>query len=304
MESLEDVEVDESNTLLYKVMINRKIVEKVQMNMSAHEKSNGAQSHNEEVELLKRYNKELETKYNDTFAALDQVRKNALEASESNLSREFRIAFLEKALHGCEKNLLESEDRLKQAKKMVDDVKLASKKEVSILEVQMKRLFEIVKERDSTIASLTTNLSKSNAELDEMKSKRDELILQLKRMCDNLNNIIKERNQKEKMIAKLEADLNKRDLERQELYLNEMNRNRRMYIDIKVKENLMSQIISDKNKYISELSSEIDILKGKLDGINKAFYELSLPKYDAMRRQNRTSCVSQNKVTFSTSQRV
>ncbi|ORM41768.1 uncharacterized protein BXIN_2740 [Babesia sp. Xinjiang] len=286
---MERTDSEDSSSMLYKVMVNRKIVDKVQMNMNSNpaaptvsvgeasclNESSISCHHADELEQLAKDNKSLEKKYNETFEALDKVRQTALDASERALSREFRIAFLEKALHGCEVSLSEAKDQLKERDKDIKQMKRDMSKELAVLQSQVERLNALVAEKDARILELVNDLSRCRKEVSELTQRKSDLLKQLKDMCDKLNTVVWETNQREKMLNNLESELKKREMERQSAFLSEVTRSKRLLVGIKVKENMLNQLISAKNQKISSLEQQIKQLISKISRINGVFNDIN-----------------------------
>ncbi|GBE60646.1 TATA element modulatory factor, putative [Babesia ovata] len=285
---MERTESADSSSTLYKVMVNRKIVEKVQMNMHTHSAPSpiahsGAACSNraadcdelDEIERLTRENRLLEQKYQDTFEALDKVRQTALEASERALSREFRIAFLEKALHGCEVSLNEAKDALHEHDKGIQKVKRETQKELGVLQSQVERLNAMVVEKDARILELINDLTRQRNTVNELTQRKSDLLKQLKDMCEKLNTVVWESNQREKLLNNVESELRKREMERQAAFLTEVTRSKRLLVGIKVKENMLNQMISTKNKKISELEQNVQKLVAKISRISGVFNDIN-----------------------------
>ncbi|GIX63175.1 TATA element modulatory factor, putative [Babesia caballi] len=285
---MERSESADSNAMLYKVMVNRKIVEKVQMNMHTHDAAdqaaaNGAanasqgainRDQQEQIERLVRENQLLEQKYKETFEALDNVRQTALEASERALAREFRIAFLEKALHGCEVSLSEARDQIGQTERVVSQVKRETQTELGVLQSQVQRLNALAVEKDAQILELGNELSRSRSRLQELGKRKSDLLKQLKDMCEKLNSVVWETNQREKMLNKLESELKEREMERQAAFLSEVTRSKRLLVGIKAKESTLNQVISTKNKKIEELERQVRQLSAKIARITGVFNDI------------------------------
>ncbi|EDO06491.1 hypothetical protein BBOV_II005400 [Babesia bovis T2Bo] len=279
----------DSSSLLYKVMVNRKIVDKVQMNMNSNAANDqhtvGAATcvneasyecnYDEDMDKLIRENKALEQKYQETFEALDKVRQSALEASERALSREFRIAYLEKALHGCEVSLSEAKDLLNQKDKDMSRMKKDVQKELGVLQSQIERLNNLIGEKDSKILELVNELSRSRNEINELTKRKSDLLKQLKDICEKLNTVVWETNQREKMLNNLESELKKRETERQAAFLSEVTRSKRLLVSIKVKENTLNKVIANKNNKIVELEQQIRHLTEKITKINGVFNDIN-----------------------------
>ncbi|GFE54829.1 TATA element modulatory factor, putative [Babesia ovis] len=278
----------DSSSMLYKVMVNRKIVDKVQMNM--HSNPTNVQgtvteatclneavyecNHIEEIETLTKENKTLEQKYKETFEALDKVRQTALETSERALSREFRIAYLEKALHGCEVSLTEANEQLKEREKNINQMKRDVAKELGVLQSQVERLNTLVMEKDRRILDLANDLARCRKELTELTQRKSDLLKQLKDMCEKLNTVVWETNQREKMLNNLESELKKREMERQAAFLSEVTRSKRLLVSIKVKENMLNKVISNKNQKIAALEQQTQHLIAKISRINGVFHDI------------------------------
>ncbi|UVC49934.1 hypothetical protein MACK_003556 [Theileria orientalis] len=264
-----------------KLTIKDKIVEKIQKkNMElSYSESTMKCDHCEIGDVLEK-NRLLETKYNETFDSLNKVRAIVLEVSEQLLEKEFRITHLEKNLHDSEKKVSQYEERLNEMSERMCQLKMEMKDENAILENQIRRMTEIVREKDAKILSMNKDNLRIALEMKEMKRKNTELMAQLETTCDNLNTIVRETNEREKMLNNLETELKNKQIERQKLYLNEINRNKRLFINIKAKENMMGQIIQDKNTQINERTKEIKILRDKLDRITTAFSEIALNGYE------------------------
>ncbi|KAK1939673.1 hypothetical protein X943_002182 [Babesia divergens] len=286
---MERTESEDSSSTLYKVMVNRRIVEKVQMNMNAHDSTtpgatDGAGTihqhslcctHPDEIDKLTRENKILEQKYNETFEALDKVRQTALEASERALSREFRIVFLEKALHGCEVSLGEANDQLKERDKLLQQAKRDMEKELGVLRSQVDNLNLLVRGKDARILEITNEHTRALKQLEEIKQRKSELLKQLKDMCEKLNTVVWETNQREKMLNNLENELKKREMERQSAFLNEVTRSKRLLVSIKVKENVLNKVITTKNQRIHDLELQVRQLLEKINRISGVFYDIN-----------------------------
>ncbi|KAK1443649.1 hypothetical protein BgAZ_205250 [Babesia gibsoni] len=281
---------EENSATLYKVMINKRIVDKVQMSMntSSGTPCNAAENgvgnmENEhiernlegEIEKLREDNRLLEKKYNETFEALDNVRQSALEASERALSREFRIAFLEKALHGCEASLNEVQEQLKEQNKRSHQEKKDMQKEVSIIQSQVENLNNLVRDKDSHILRLVNENARVKNQLNDITQRKSELLKQLKDMCEKLNTVVWETNQREKMLNNLESELKKREIERQSAFLSEVTRSKRLLVNIKVKENMLNQVITTKNQKINELELHVKQLIEKINRISGVFYDIN-----------------------------
>ncbi|EAN32774.1 hypothetical protein TpMuguga_02g00491 [Theileria parva strain Muguga] len=287
--------VDEKDV---KLSIKNKIIEKIQKNAEEFRENEADNS----VDLVKsdplglneliKANKILEIKYNETFESLTKVREIVLQLSEQILDKEFRVTQLEKKLHESEKKIKSQRDDLRIYEEKFKEIWTKTKDEKEILESQIKRLCEIIKGKDSEILLISTENSRLTMELRDSKKKNKELLGQLDLTCDNLSLIIKETNEREKMLNTLESELKRKQVERQGLYLNEINRNKKLYINIKVKENMMSQIIKDKNNQIAALSSEVKVLREKLDRISTTFSEVS----SSTTKQNKTLAITNDKI--------
>ncbi|XP_952224.1 uncharacterized protein TA13485 [Theileria annulata] len=287
--------VDEKDV---KSSIRNKIIEKIQKN--AEERRENAVDNSVELskseysdvnEVLKA-NKILESKYNETFESLTKVREIVLQLSDQILDKEFRITQLEKKLHESEKKIKNHREDLRAYDDKFKELWARAKEEKEVLENQIKRLCEIIKGKDSEILLLSTENSRLTTEVRDYKKKNKELLGQLDLTCDSLSLIIKETSEREKMLNSLEEELKRKQVERQGLYLNEINRNKKLYINIKVKENMMSQIIKEKNNQINALSSEIKVLREKLDRISNTFSELS----GSNPKQNKTLAITNDKI--------
>lgn len=270
-------EHDESNSVLYKVMVNRKIVEKVQMNMNTLEYEGQLPNHpqQQELEHLRKINKALESKYNETFAALDDVRRNALEASERALDREFRIAILEKALHGCELALKEAQTKQEATEAKLLKQKTDYKREMGILDLQVEQFKNLCKERDQRIINLVNSSVKMSSQIKELKNRETELSNALQESNEKLNALITESTEREQMLNNLESQLRQRDSQRQALYLKEISKRQRAQIAIQARQKQTNQILACKDTTISELKAQVSTLASKLQRITTIFNQVN-----------------------------
>ncbi|KAK2195602.1 hypothetical protein BdWA1_003279 [Babesia duncani] len=276
----ESSECDESNSVLYKVMVNRKIVEKVQMNLTSPQAAQEQfgqqqQQQQQQVSRLGQQLRNMEIKYNETFDALNEVRNNALEAGERALEREFRVALLEKALHNSELKLQQAKELQAQTVNQAKEERTQARRENAILESQIEQLRLLCRERDAKIVGLVRDLAKSTFDFKSLAKKQRELLDQLTESQGRLDAMVLETNQRESSLIELEASLKRRDGERQAAHLQELAKNTRTQIALQAKDTKSRAVLAAKDARINELVSRLLLLESRLSQLTNTFRMVS-----------------------------
>ncbi|KAI4834743.1 protein AAP4 [Plasmodium brasilianum] len=232
-----------------------------------------------EIYDLKEENKNVNFKYENTFEALSELRKDTLEYMESIVSRDMRIAYMESMLQKCERDLTKLREHFRKqqisAKEKIE--KLIS--EIKILEKQSSHLQSMIQEKDSQIVLLKSEIVRNEILVKQYEERNKELQSELRLMCTNLENVIDASNKKDLFMNELEKQIRENEVHRQNAYLKEVAKNRKIHANMKFKEILYDKSAKHQVDELHNLKKELYLNKIQMQKAKDAFEVLkNVPK--------------------------
>ncbi|KEG04252.1 hypothetical protein YYE_01158 [Plasmodium vinckei vinckei] len=229
-----------------------------------------------EIHKLKEENKNVNFKYQNTFEALTELRKDTLEYMESIVSRDMRIGYMESMLQKCEKDLAKLKDNFKK-EEINNREKIAKlRSEIKILENQSSHLRHMIQEKDSEIVLLKNEIVRNDILLKQYEERNKELQSELRLMCNNLENVIDASNKKDIFMDQLERQIRENEIHRQNAYLKEVAKNRKMHANMKFKEILFDKSTKTQVDEYRTLKKELYLNKIQIEKAKEAFGMLKI----------------------------
>ncbi|SCN62767.1 conserved Plasmodium protein, unknown function [Plasmodium chabaudi adami] len=229
-----------------------------------------------EIHKLKEENKNVNFKYQNTFEALTELRKDTLEYMESIVSRDMRIGYMESMLQKCEKDLVKLKDNFKK-EEINNREKIAKlRSEIKILENQSSHLRHMIQEKDSEIVLLKNEIVRNDILLKQYEERNKELQSELRLMCNNLENVIDASNKKDIFMDQLERQIRENEIHRQNAYLKEVAKNRKMHANMKFKEILFDKSTKTQVDEYRTLKKELYLNKIQIEKAKEAFGMLKI----------------------------
>ncbi|SOV17647.1 conserved Plasmodium protein, unknown function [Plasmodium sp. gorilla clade G2] len=232
-----------------------------------------------EIIDLKEENKNVNFKYENTFQALSELRKDTLEYMESIVSRDMRIAYMESMLQKCEKDLSKLRDQY--TKQQIINRQQVDKftSEIKILEKQSSHLQSMIQEKDSQIVLLKKEIVRNDILIKQYEERNKELQNELRLMCSNLENVIEASNKKDLFMNELEKQIRENEVHRQHAYLKEVAKNRKIHADMKFKEILYDKSSKHQSDELHDLKKELYLNQIQMQKAKEAFQILkNVPK--------------------------
>ncbi|KJP88187.1 hypothetical protein AK88_02134 [Plasmodium fragile] len=242
-----------------------------------------------EVYELKEENKNVNFKYENTFQALSELRKDTLEYMESIVSRDMRIAYMESMLQKSEKDLGKLKELLKKQQLLYTEKVDKCSSEISILEKQSSHLQSMIQEKDSEIVLLKNEIIRNEMLVNQYEERNKELQNELRLMCNNLENVIDASNKKDLFMVELEKQIRENEVHRQNAYLKEVANNRKVHANMKFKEMMYDKSAKHQVDELHTLKKELYLNKIQMQKARDAFEVLKkVPKAETVcrRKQN------------------
>ncbi|SOS80302.1 conserved Plasmodium protein, unknown function [Plasmodium sp. gorilla clade G1] len=239
-----------------------------------------------EIIDLKEENKNVNFKYENTFQALSELRKDTLEYMESIVSRDMRIAYMESMLQKCEKDLSKLRDQY--TKQQIINRQQVEKftSEIKILEKQSSHLQSMIQEKDSQIVLLKKEIVRNDILIKQYEERNKELQKELRLMCNNLENVIEASNKKDLFMNELEKQIRENEVHRQHAYLKEVAKNRKIHADMKFKEILYDKSSKHQSDELHDLKKELYLNQIQMQKAKEAFQILkNVPKSETKIKQ-------------------
>ncbi|EUD68876.1 hypothetical protein C922_00564 [Plasmodium inui San Antonio 1] len=238
-----------------------------------------------EVYELKEENKSVNFKYENTFQALSELRKDTLEYMESIVSRDMRIAYMESMLQKSEKDLGKLKELLKKQQVLYREKVDKCTSEISILEKQSSHLQSMIQEKDSEIVLLKNEIIRNEMLVRQYEERNKELQNELRLMCNNLENVIDASNKKDLFMVELEKQIRENEVHRQNAYLKEVAKNRKVQANMKFKEIMYDKSAKHQVDELQSLKKELYLNKIQMQKARDAFEVLKkVPKAGSLRR--------------------
>lgn len=238
-----------------------------------------------EVYDLKEENKNVNFKYENTFQALSELRKDTLEYMESIVSRDMRIAYMESMLQKSEKDLNKLKELLKKQQLLYTEKVGKCTSEISILEKQSSHLQSMIQEKDSEIVLLKNEIIRNETLVKQYEERNKELQNELRLMCNNLENVIDASNKKDLFMIELEKQIRENEVHRQNAYLKEVAKNRKVHANMKFKEMMYDKSAKHQVDELHSLKKELYLNKIQMQKARDAFEVLKkVPKAESLRR--------------------
>lgn len=212
-----------------------------------------------EVRDLKVENKDIAFKYENTFKTLSELRKDTLEYMESIVSRDTRIAYMETSLQKCEKDIFKMREHYAKQKAGFENKIEQCVSEIKVLKRQSSHLQEMIQEKDAQIVLLKSEIVRNETLIKQYENRNKELQSELELMCNNLESVIEASNKKDLYMNELEKELRENEVNRQNAYLKEIAKNRKVQTEIKFKEILHDKSVKNKINEIKNLKNELYI---------------------------------------------
>ncbi|GAW83394.1 hypothetical protein, conserved [Plasmodium gonderi] len=236
-----------------------------------------------EVLELKEENKNVNFKYENTFQTLSELRKDTLEYMETIVSRDMRIAYMESALQKNEKDITKLKDNLKKQQLLYREKVDKFTSEINILEEQSSHLQSMIQEKDSEIVLLKNEIVRNEMLVKQYEDRNKELQNELRLMCNNLENVIDASNKKDLFMIELEKQLRENEVHRQNAYLKEVAKNRKIHANMKFKEVLYDKSAKHQVDELQNLKKELYLNKIQMQKARDAFEVLkNVPKAQAL----------------------
>ncbi|CDU20542.1 hypothetical protein YYC_01332 [Plasmodium yoelii 17X] len=254
-----------------------------------------------EIHKLKEENKNVNFKYQNTFEALTELRKDTLEYMESIVSRDMRIGYMESMLQKCEKDLEKLKDNFKKEETNNREKIAKLKSEIKILENQSSHLRHMIQEKDSEIVLLKNEIVRNDILLKQYEERNKELQSELRLMCNNLENVIDASNKKDIFMDQLERQIRENEIHRQNAYLKEVAKNRKIHANMKFKEILFDKSTKTQVDEFRNLKKELYLNKIQIEKAKEAFGMLkissnreSMPRKKKVVKKKNTRSLSEN----------
>ncbi|KMZ90544.1 hypothetical protein PVMG_03393 [Plasmodium vivax Mauritania I] len=236
-----------------------------------------------EVYELKEENKNVNFKYENTFQALSELRKDTLEYMESIVSRDMRIAYMESMLQKSEKDLAKLKEHLKKQQLLYREKIDKGTSEITILEKQSSHLQSMIKEKDSEIVLLKNEIIRNEMLVKQYEERNKELQNELRLMCNNLENVIDASNKKDLFMVEMEKQIRENEVHRQNAYLKEVAKNRKDHANMKFKEMMYDKSVKHQVDELHSLKKELYLNKIQMQKARDAFEVLKkVPKAESL----------------------
>ncbi|ANQ10056.1 Uncharacterized protein PCOAH_00039080 [Plasmodium coatneyi] len=238
-----------------------------------------------EVYELKEENKNVNFKYENTFQALSELRKDTLEYMESIVSRDMRIAYMESMLQKSEKDLTKLKELLRKQQLLYTEKVDKCTSEIGILEKQSSHLQSMIQEKDSEIVLLKNEIIRNEILVKQYEERNKELQNELRLMCNNLENVIDASNKKDLFMVELEKQIRENEVHRQNAYLMEVAKNRKVHANMKFKEMMYDKSAKHQVDELHSLKKELYLNKIQMQKARDAFEVLKkVPKAESLSR--------------------
>ncbi|SBS98078.1 conserved Plasmodium protein, unknown function [Plasmodium ovale curtisi] len=236
-----------------------------------------------EIHDLREDNKNVHFKYENTFQALSELRKDTLEYMESIVSRDMRIGYMESMLQKCERDLTKVREQFKKEQIKYREKIDKFQSEMTILEKQSSHLQSMIHEKDSQIVLLKSEIVRNEILVKQYEERNKELQNELKLMCNNLENVIDASNKKDLFMNELEKQIRENEVHRQNAYLKEVAKNRKIHANMKFKEILYDKSAKHQVDELHNLKKELYLNKIQMQKAKDAFEVLkNAPKTDSI----------------------
>ncbi|GAB68851.1 hypothetical protein PCYB_142790 [Plasmodium cynomolgi strain B] len=251
-----------------------------------------------EVYELKEENKNVNFKYENTFQALSELRKDTLEYMESIVSRDMRIAYMESMLQKSEKDLSKLKELLKKQQLLYREKVDKCTSEIIILEKQSSHLQSMIQEKDSEIVLLKNEIIRNEMLVKQYEERNKELQNELRLMCNNLENVIDASNKKDLFMVELEKQIRENEVHRQNAYLKEVAKNRKVHANMKFKEMMYDKSAKHQVDELHSLKKELYLNKIQMQKARDAFEVLKkVPKADSLCRSKQDFSQDNDSIT-------
>jgi kinesin family protein 5 len=269
LNNLDEKERNAMKAMEYKKMYENEIIELKSQIKQLKE------SHNLDVNVIE------ELKGN--ISILENEKQRLILATQQMTNQENEILDLNKKVKNLKKKEEKNEELIEKLKEDGNKLRIANEN-IKYLEIEKENHIQEIEEKESNIKELERSLKEKEKNIKNLNSDLDQKMNQIKILetkIEKINKNFKEQNDdKDKIIRELENNLEKEKLKLiekskkcQELIdnLSEAD-NKIISYESKMKD--QNRIINNNTKEISELQKEIEILKNKIENLEKGKIKL------------------------------